>query len=267
MLNKHINRLMTEGKTLMLAYDQGLEHGPSADFDLKNVDPQYVIDIAEKGRYNALVLQNGVAEKYYHGMNRKIPLIIKLNGKTNIPHVEPFSAQLCSIKRAVNIGAHAVGYTVYVGSNREAEMFEQFSKIVEEAHDYSIPVIMWAYPRGQSVTNPLATDTLAHAARVGLELGADFVKINYNNDPEGFKWVVKAAGKTRVIEAGGEKTGDKEFLTKTREVIEAGAVGIAVGRNVWQNKRPFLMTQALKKVVFDGKSVEEAMKVFEQYSE
>ena len=131
MLKTHINKLMSDDKTIILAYDQGLEHGPSADFNIKNVDPQYVVDIAEKGRYNALVLQHGIAEKYYHGMGRKVPLIIKLNGKTNIPKIEPFSAQLCSIKRAVNMGAQAVGYTVYVGSNRESEMLERFSKISE----------------------------------------------------------------------------------------------------------------------------------------
>lgn len=267
MLKTHISRLMTEDKTLILAYDQGLEHGPSADFDLKNVDPQYVLDIAEKGRYNAIALQNGVAEKYYHGLSRKIPLIVKLNGKTNMPKIEPFSTQLCSIKRAVNIGAHAVGYTVYIGSNREAEMFSQFSKIVEEAHDYSIPVIMWAYPRGQFVSNPLATDTLAYSARVGLELGADFVKIGYNNDLEGFKWVVKSAGATKVVVAGGDKEDDREFLMKAKDVLEAGAAGLAVGRNIWQNERPFLMTQALKKVVFDNATIAEAMQVFEKYTE
>ncbi len=267
MLKTHINKLLTDEKTLILAYDQGLEHGPSADFNLKNVDPQYVIDIAEKGRYSALALHHGIAEKYYHGTSRKIPLIIKLNGKTNIPKIEPYAGLICSIKRAVNIGAHAVGYTLYVGSTHEREIFSEFGKIVEEAHDYSIPVVAWIYPRGQYVNNELSTETLAHAARVGLELGADFIKIKYNNDMEAFRWVVKSAGRAKVVVAGGDKMDDMGFLTKTREVLDAGAVGIAVGRNVWQNERPFLMTQALKKVIFDGKSAEEAMKVFEQYSE
>jgi fructose-bisphosphate aldolase, class I len=267
MLNAHINKLMTNNKTLILAYDQGVEHGPSADFDLRNINPEFIVDIAEKGKYNALVLHNGVAEKYYSHATNKVPLIVKLNGKTNMAKVEPFSTQLCSLKRAVNLGAQAVGYTVFVGSNREAEMFSQFSKIVEEAHDYSIPVIMWAYPRGQFVANPLATETLAHAARVGLELGADFVKVNYNNDKEGFKWVVKAAGKTKTVVAGGDKMGDIEFLRKTLEIVEAGAVGLAVGRNVWQHQTPFAMTEAIKQVLFKGKSPDDAIKLLEAAKE
>jgi class I fructose-bisphosphate aldolase len=264
MLANHINKLLTDNRTLMLAYDQGLEHGPSTDFNLNNVDPDYIIEIAEKGKYNALILHSGVAEKYFHGLKTKLPLIIKLNGKTNIPKIEPFSAQICSLKRAVNLGAHAVGYTVFVGSNREAEMLQQFSKIVEEAHEYSIPVIMWAYPRGQSVVNPLATETLAHAARVGLELGADFVKINYNNDPAGFKWVIKSAGKAKVVVAGGDKLPERDFLQKAHDIMEAGAAGMAVGRQVWQHPDPLTMTEAIKKVLFWNRSVDEAMKVFSQ---
>ena len=261
MLTTHINKLLTDEKTLMLAYDQGLEHGPT-DFNLDNIDPDYIIEIAEKGKYNALVLHHGIAEKYFHSLKTKIPLIIKLNGKTSIPKTEPFSTQLCSLKRAVNLGAHAVGYTIYVGSNREAEMFAQFSKIVEEAHDYSIPVIMWAYPRGQFVSDPLATHTLAYSARVALELGADFVKINYNHDPEGFKWVVKSAGRTKVIVAGGDKMPERDFLQKLKEVMEAGAIGMAVGRQVWQYEEPLIMTEAIKKVLFDGDTIDEAMKLF-----
>ncbi len=261
MLASHINKLMTGDKTLILAYDQGMEHGPT-DFNLDNIDPEYIIEIAEKGGYNALVFQNGVAEKYYHSIKSKLPLIVKLNGKTNIAKTEPFSTQVCSIRRAINLGAHAVGYTIYVGSNREAEMFSQFSKIVEEAHDYSIPVILWAYPRGEFVKNPLSTDTLAYAARVALELGADFVKLNYNNDLSGFKWVTKAAGRTKVVIAGGDKMPEREFLQKAKDILEAGAAGMAVGREVWQHDNPLVMSEAIKKVIFDGKSVDDAMKLF-----
>ncbi|MFH1399504.1 MAG: fructose-bisphosphate aldolase [Candidatus Woesearchaeota archaeon] len=249
-MHRQIGKLMTKGRSLMLACDQGFEHGP-ADFNLKNIDPEFIMELAEKGGFNAVILHNGIAEKYYHGFSRKVPLVVKLNGKTNIPKIEPLSANVCSLKRAVQLGADAVGFTLFVGSRYEREMYEQVSKIVEEAHDYGIPVITWAYPRGEFVPNPRATGTLAHAARVCLELGADFVKINYNGDFEGFKWVVKAAGKARVMVAGGNKVDDAEFLQKTKEVLDAGAVGIAVGRQVWQHAEPMKMIEAIKKVVFD----------------
>ena len=70
---------MRNGKSLILAYDQGLEHGPT-DFDDNNVDPEYVINIARKGGYDAFACQKGIAESYYG--NEKVPLLLKLNGKT-----------------------------------------------------------------------------------------------------------------------------------------------------------------------------------------
>src|SRR5208337_1459692 len=98
---------LKNGKGIILAYDQGLEHGPSKDFNEKNVDPEYIIDIAERGGFTGLVFQKGVAENYYRG---KVPLILKLNGKTSLPGGEPIARQVCSVKQAIEIGAKAVGY-------------------------------------------------------------------------------------------------------------------------------------------------------------
>jgi len=83
-----MNNFLRDGKGMLLAYDQGFEHGPSADFNDKNIDPNYILDIAAKGDFTGLVLHKGIAEKYYTG---KVPLIVKLNGKTSLPKGEPVS--------------------------------------------------------------------------------------------------------------------------------------------------------------------------------
>ena len=259
MTKLQMQKIMHNERSLLLAYDQGLEHGPT-DFNLNNVNPDYILKIAEKGKYNAIILHHGIAEKYYDKHNATVPLIVKLNGKTNLVKKDPISSQVCSIGRAVKLGAEAVGYTIYPGSEFEHEMFNDFSKLVETAHTYGIPVIAWVYPRGKFVHDEFSTETIAYAARIGLELGADFVKINYNNDFKGFKWVVKAAGKTKVLVVGGKKLSDREVLQRAYEVMKAGASGLAVGRNVWQNDHPLKMTKALKKIIFDNKSVNEALR-------
>ena len=254
----HTKKLLKNDRSLMLACDQGLEHGPK-DFNIKNIDPQYILDIALEGRYNSVILQSGVAEKYYHEAYKDIPLVVKLNGKTAIPNIAPVSRQICSVDRAIKIGASAVGYTLYPGSSKEPEMFSEFGNIVERAHDYGVPVVAWMYPRGDAVKDDTATEMLAYAARIGLELGADFLKLKYNNDPEGFKWVVKNAGRARVLAAGGSKTTPQEFLHKSQEILSTGASGIAVGRNIWQDERPFALTQALRDVMFHNKRVEDVL--------
>ncbi len=260
MTKLQMQKIMHNEKSLFLAYDQGLEHGPT-DFNLDNVNPNYALKIAENGKYNAIILQHGIAEKYYDKYNAAVPLIVKLNGKTNLFKGDPVSSKVCSIGRAVKLGADAVGYTIYPGSEFEYKMFNDFSKVVETAHTYGIPVIAWVYPRGKFVQDELSTETIAYAARIGLELGADFVKINYNNDFEGFKWAVKAAGKTKVLVVGGPKLSDKELLQRTYDVMKAGASGLAIGRNVWQHEKPLEITKALKKIIFDNKSVDEALKI------
>jgi class I fructose-bisphosphate aldolase len=177
--------------------------------------------------------------------------------------VAPISRQNCSVDRAIKLGAAAVGYTVYVGSPHEAEMFVEFSKIVEQAHDYGIPVIGWMYPRGPKITNENDTDILAYSARVGLELGADFLKMKYNGNLEGFKWVARCAGRAKILVAGGNEMEEHAFLRFSDEVMKTGAIGVAVGRNVWQHDKPYAITTAIRKLIHDGMSIDDALKLFE----
>lgn len=251
-------KLLQNDRSLMLAYDQGLEHGPS-DFNLKNTDPKYIMDIALEGRFSAVIVQSGIAEKYYHEGYQQVPLVVKLNGKSRIPHIAPISRQICSVDRAVKLGADAVGYTVFDGSKREPEIFSEFGKIVEQAHDYGLPVIAWMYPRGEAVKDDTNTDIVAYSARIGLELGADFVKLKYNHDPEAYKWVVANAGRTRVLTAGGSKLNPKDFLKQAHDILQTGVTGFAIGRNIWQDPRPFSLAQAMRELVFKNKKVEDVL--------
>jgi len=245
-----LNKLMTRGRALYLAYDQGMEHGPS-DFNDENVDPLYILNIAKRGKYNAVVFQKGIAEKYYYEIKKsKIPLILKLNGKTNLFKGEPLSRQLCTVQEALKLGAAAVGYTIYIGSEYESLMLKEFEKIEEEAHSKRIPVAVWIYPRGKSVANKDENELMVYAARVALEIGADIVKLNYTGDKKKLAWAVKSAGRTKVVVAGGVKKDEEIFLKQVKEITNAGAIGLAVGRNVWQNEKPLEITKKIKKIIF-----------------
>jgi fructose-bisphosphate aldolase, class I len=239
--------LFNDGKTLILACDQGFEHGP-VDFNAKNIDPDYIFDIAKEGKYNAVAVQAGIAKHHYTEKYKDVPLIIKLNGKTKFDNEDPLSLQHTSVEYAIRLGAKAVGYTIYLGSSNEQEMFREFAAICEEAHDYGIKSICWMYPRGPSIKNDLDTEVLAYAARIANELGADVVKLKFNGDVEAMKWVVKCAGKTKVVFAGGSKISEKEFLELSHKMVEAGACGMAVGRNVWQSENPLKLTADIKKI-------------------
>jgi fructose-bisphosphate aldolase, class I len=253
------------GTLLVLPIDQGLEHGP-ADFfaNPAALDPTYQYELAKQGNFSAIALHIGLATKYLPDYAGEVPLILKLNGRTNIPSgAEPFSGVTGTVEDAVRLGADAVGYTIYVGSPAQDRDFRQFTQIRDDANRLGMPVIVWAYPRGVAVDAKGGRDSLYaidYAARVALELGADIVKVNYptpsdhdkDSPPpynslqlshfERFRKVVESAGRCLVLVSGGEKIGDDELRLKVRDSMDAGATGIIFGRNLWQ--RP--MAEALR---------------------
>ncbi len=246
------------GRLLILPYDQGLEHGPRDFFDNPDSkDPDYIFKLALEGRFSAIAVQVGLAEKYYHKYAGKIPLILKLNGKTDIPpDVNPLSALNANVEDAVRLGADAVGYTLYVGSPLQTADFMMLQKIRQECIHFGMPLIVWSYPRGEAIEKLGGKESfyaVDYAARVAQELGADIIKLNfptnlpedrvkvkkpYNHielDPDDcFKEVVKSAGNSLVIVSGGGKISDEALLKKVEMSIAAGAVGMIFGRNIWQ---------------------------------
>jgi class I fructose-bisphosphate aldolase len=250
-----LTKITKNGRAMFLAYDQGMEHGTAADFTDANIDPQKILNIAEKGGFTGVIFQKGIAEKYYQPQTNQVPLIVKLNGKTQLRAEtdEPYASQLCTVDEAVELGAQAVGYTVYVGSQFENKMMQKFSKIEQEAEKTNLPVIAWMYPRGKAVAGKEdSREILSYAARLGLELGADIIKIPYNGNKEDFAWVVKAAGKAKVVMSGGPKTETREdFLKMVGDILSVGAVGVAVGRNVWQDENPLEISQQLADLIFE----------------
>jgi len=237
---------------MFLAYDQGMEHGP-VDFDDENADPQNILNIAIDGNFTAVILQKGTAEKYYSNTNyqQKVPLILKLNGKTNlVDDPDPYSPQICSVSEAIDIGASAVGYTIYVGSNHEPEMFKEFSRIEQEAHQGGLPFIGWMYIKGSGAEGKDVKELTPYAARLGLEMGADIVKIKYPGDEKSLRWAVESAGKTKVVVSGGAKQEEHEFLDIVQTCISSGAIGMAVGRNIWQAENPLEIAGKVKKIIW-----------------
>lgn len=250
------------GTLMVLPYDQGLEHGPRDFFPNPEAgDPAFILQLAKEGGFSAVAFQYGIAEKFLSGFAGEVPLILKLNGKTEIPSAgQPISPLNSRVEDAVRLGADAVGYTLYVGSPRQDEDFLQFMEVRREAERYGMPLIVWAYPRGEAVEAKGGHDSLwavDYAARVAAELGADAVKINFPklapperraNHPKPYhlleeseelmiRRVIASAAKTFVLISGGERGSDEEVLRKVRLSMEAGATGMIFGRNIWQ--RPY----------------------------
>ncbi|NSW55164.1 MAG: fructose-bisphosphate aldolase [Armatimonadetes bacterium] len=258
-----LHRLLYEygpgnGTLLFLPIDQGLEHGPVDFFpNPESADPDFQLRLALEGGYSGIVFHIGLARKYMHKYAGKVPLVLKLNGKTEIPPSDKaLSPQTATVEDAVNLGADAVGYTLYVGSPRQDDDFIQLMGIRNDCERYGMPLIVWAYPRGEAVDAKGGRDSLYaidYAARTACELGADLVKLNmpklgdakakdqpapYNtlevSAQKSLDRIVASAGRTMVLISGGSKIGDEDLLEKAEMCMKAGATGLIFGRNMWQ---------------------------------
>jgi class I fructose-bisphosphate aldolase len=252
------------GKSIILAYDHGLEHGP-VDFEPnpETADPGRLFELATHDAVTAIAVQKGIAEAYYPDYEDDVSLLVKLNGTSNLWRGEPDSAVNCSPEYAAELGADAVGFTVYGGSNHEVEMAEEFREAQEGAREHDMGVVMWSYPRGQGLRNDSSPEVISYAARLGLELGADVVKVKYPGSAAGMGEAVEMAGPANVVMSGGTMRNDEAFLQNVADAIDAGARGLAVGRNVFQRDDPERILDALEAVVFEEVDPSEALAVAE----
>ena len=217
------------GTLVVLPLDQGLEHGPTDFFPHPPaVDPEYQFELAAEGNYSAIALGIGLADKYMQRYAGRVPLILKLNGKTNIPSdAEATSPLFASVEDAVRLGADAVGYTMYVGSPRQDDELRQYSQVRRDCERFGMPLVLWSYPRGSAIDAKGGKNSLFaqdYAARVALEMGADIVKLHEPEadnaaSPEPYRSlrenaaqrcarVVRSAGRTMVLLSGGTKNDD-----------------------------------------------------------
>jgi class I fructose-bisphosphate aldolase len=243
------------GTAIFLPYDHGLEHGPR-DFagHAESGDPRHAIRLAVEGGFNGVALQIGLAGKFYWEYAGEVPLVLKLNGKTDIPSpADPVSPVNATVEEAVGLGADAVGYTLYVGTPGQERDFAQYLRVREDAERFGMPLIVWSYPRGAAIDAKGGKDSfyaVDYAARTASELGADMVKVNFpqpakrDGVPEAYRGefspqqaiesVVRSAGRSLLLVSGGGRADQEAMLEKARESMEAGATGLIFGRNVFQ---------------------------------
>lgn len=248
------------GTLMLLPIDQGIEHGPRDFFpNPASKDPDYQFRLAAEAGYSALACQIGMASKYYPDYAGQVPLILKVNGKTDIPSsAHALSTCNASVEDAVRLGAEAVGYTLYVGSPRQDEDLAQLRGVREDCDRYGMPLMIWSYPRGEAIDakgGHVSFYAVDYAARLAMEMGADIVKLNmpkidpekdkdapapYNemevDEAEAIGQCVASAGRSLVVLSGGSKVDDEVVLAHTREIMEAGGSGVIFGRNVWQRE-------------------------------
>ena len=241
-------------RTVIVPMDHGVTVGPIKGL----VNMQAIIDKLLKGGVDAVVVHRGVAKNVDTG---QAGLIVHLSASTKLGPDPNYKVQVCSVDEAVRIGADAVSVHINVGAEHEDKMLVKLGGVADDCDRYGMPLLAMMYPRGPKIQNQHAVDMVAHAARLGAELGADIVKTNYTGSIETFKEVVRGCH-VPVIIAGGPKVETvREVLQMVHDSIKAGGAGLSIGRNVFQHENPTLMVKALSAIVHQGASVDKSLKI------
>ncbi|HDO23170.1 MAG TPA: aldolase [Nitrospirae bacterium] len=270
------------GRLMLFAGDQKVEHlnndfyGEGTHPDDGN--PEHLFRIAAKGKIGVFATQLGLISRY--GMDYPdVPYLVKLNSRTNLvktSQADPFSQQWLDVEQVVDfrnssgLKILAVGYTVYPGSEHEAEMLRQAAQIVYNAHQHGLIAVLWMYPRGKAVTDEKDPHLIAGATGVAACLGADFVKVNYPEKKglesrDILKEAILSAGRTKVVCAGGSSDNAESFLKRLHDQIHiSGAAGNATGRNIHQKSldEAIRMCNAIYSVTVEGQGPEEALNIY-----
>ncbi len=281
-VNNYMEITRGTGRLMLFAGDQKVEH-LNDDFYGEGVpeddaDPEHLFRIAAQAKIGVFATQLGLIARY--GMDyRDVPYLVKLNSKTNLvetAQADPFSNlwydvdQVVEFKENSGLKILGVGYTIYLGSEFEAEMLVQAAQIIYDAHQHVMLSVLWIYPRGTAVKDEKDPHLIAGATGVGACLGTDFVKVNYpkkegEKSAEIFKEAIKAAGRTRVVCAGGTSDEAETFLKKLYDQIHiSGAQGNATGRNIHQKPldEAVRMCNAVYAVTVEDSSVDDALKIY-----
>ncbi len=242
-LQRIINR--NSQKTIIVPMDHGVTVGPIHGL----IDFAGTVDKVASGGANAILMHKGLVESGHRHSGKDIGLIVHLSASTVLSPDSNAKTLVCAVDEAMILGADAVSIHVNIGANTESEMLHNMGLVSRACRDWGMPLFAMMYTRGTKIKNEYDAKVVKHAARVGAELGADIVKVNYTGSPESFREVVEGCPVPVVI-AGGEKMeSDEELLDMVTGAIQAGGAGVSIGRNVFQHDDPADIVCKISKIV------------------
>ncbi len=242
-----------DGKTVVVAMDHGagLSVNPALD------DTESVLKAIVAGGADAILTTYGIATKY-EDILKDVGLILRMDGGSSIlGKTSENSRLLYTVEDALRIGADAMICMGFPGAPYEYDSMLNVATLASEGHAMGLPLMAEMLPGGFDPSVPNSVENLVLTARTGCEYGADIIKTQFAGSVEEYKQVIAASYKP-VIVLGGEKTKDLNGLFESlADAMEAGAAGVAIGRNVWKHPDPEKVTRALVDIVHNGKKASE----------
>ena len=199
-----------------------------------------------------VILHKGMVLAHAGEIRLDQSLIVHLSAGTRHGLPSYNKALVCSVPEALRLGADMVSMHINIGNDLEDRMLSDLGACVEDAHQLGLPILAMIYARGGQIVNEKDPALVAHSIRIGAELGADVIKVPYSGHQQSFARAV-AGCPAPVVIGGGPRNGDfKHFLRSVREVLDAGAAGVCIGRNIFQQDNPAKALEEVCNLVHGG---------------
>lgn len=243
------------GRALIVAMDHGLLDGPCKGLE----DPGQTIAQVATGGADAVLTSYGVARRFAREL-APLGLILRVDGGgTSLGTSGGPGALFYGVEEALRLGADAVAVSAFPGSPEEMASLESLAAMIAEAHAWGLPVMAEMVPGGfDSAPEYRTQESIALSVRVAAELGADFVKTPYTT---GFEAVTSTCYVPVVILGGAKRGAERDMLVDIKTAVDAGASGVAIGRNIFQADDPTAMAAAVAAILHRDASVEGALEV------
>ncbi|MCR4666271.1 MAG: 2-amino-3,7-dideoxy-D-threo-hept-6-ulosonate synthase [Desulfovibrio sp.] len=245
------------GRTIIVPMDHGVSMGRVEGLiDMRET----VSDLAEGGA-DAVLMHKGLVRCGYRSRGKDVGLIMHLSASTDLSPSPNHKILVGTVEEAIRHGADAVSVHVNIGDEHEVDMLEAMGKVAGACDDWGMPLLAMVYARGPKIPNSYDPKVIAHCARVGVELGADIVKIAYTGDTESFARAVETSCVPVVIAGGQRMDSTRDVLQMVYDSLQAGGSGISIGRNVFQHANRPALVRALRAIVHEDATVEQAMTI------
>lgn len=241
-----------DGRTVIVAMDHAAYFGPLPGLER----PGEMLRSVVQAGADAVLTTAGIAAQFGSDLG-KAGLIVRADGGSTVRAPSPTGIrQTVSVESALRLGADALACMGMIGFPDESASLRVLTDLVNTCTPWGMPVLAEMLVQGKEIT----AEDVTFAARVGAELGADMIKTFYVGPPDAYR-TVTANCFVPVVVLGGEKSADdRTVLGAVAGALDAGANGVAIGRNVWQHENPAGITRALVALVHGGATVDSALK-------
>jgi class I fructose-bisphosphate aldolase/fructose-bisphosphate aldolase/2-amino-3,7-dideoxy-D-threo-hept-6-ulosonate synthase len=236
-----------DGRSLIVAFDHGMGGANYSGM----ASPGRTLDEVISAGADAVLTTIGIAEAFSSKLNR-VGLILNLDLATG--------NEESAVRAVMAVGAEMGKFILTPWNPEVPDSVARAQHLAAVCHQWGLPLMVEPIPVSFSSTESHTPERIGQAARIACEIGADVVKMQFTGDARSFQQVMGTLYRPVVILGGPERSDDRSLLQGIHDAISAGAIGIAIGRNIWNRERPGRMVAALGEIIHGGGSVEAAMR-------